>query len=127
MSLPRYCSGFRVGRKVGRVWIRWSPHEAAKKGVQPMRLLLIRHADAVKQGEAGAVTDFDRPLSDHGHSQARALADALAAQGVALDAVVTSPVMRAVQTAELLLRLVADPAASLSVCDHLAPEDFRRK
>ena len=92
-----------------------------------MRLLLVRHAEAVKQGESGVNTDFDRHLTDLGRAQARALADALAALGVTLDSVVTSPLVRALQTAEPLMRLVGDPAATPTVCDHLAPDDFRRK
>lgn len=92
-----------------------------------MRLLLVRHADAVKLGQAGADADSDRQLTDHGFAQARALADALASREVGLVGVVSSPFLRALQTAEPLLRLVADPAATLTVCDHLSPEDFRRK
>lgn len=92
-----------------------------------MKLLLVRHADAVKQGGVGAENDFDRVLTDQGREQARALAGALAAHGIVLDVVVTSPLVRAVQTAEPLLRVVSDPSATLTICDHLAPDDFRRK
>jgi len=57
---------------------------------------LLRHADA----EDGS-PDAERPLSPKGEQQARAVGDALAALGVELDACLTSPKVRARETARL--------------------------
>ena len=58
-------------------------------------LWLLRHAEA----EDG-LPDDDRPLTDRGAMQADAAGRALAALDVHLDACLTSPKLRAVQTAE---------------------------
>ena len=57
---------------------------------------MLRHADA----EDGS-PDAERPLSDKGRGQADAAGRALAAMGVELDACVTSPKVRARDTAVL--------------------------
>lgn len=83
-----------------------------------MQLLLVRHAEAVDLG--GAVTaDADRHLTPRGQATARQLADTLRGR-LSLEAVVSSPFVRATQTAVPLLALV--PAgAELVLCDHLVP------
>lgn len=65
-----------------------------------VKLYLIRHADAVREELVGS--DPERWLSLRGREEARGLARLLREQGVSLDAIVTSPLVRAVQTAELL-------------------------
>src|SRR5215468_8835773 len=65
-----------------------------------MKILLIRHAHAIDGGGA----DEDRWLTDKGRSVARKVGDRLRDEGYAPDAVVTSPLVRAVQTAELVAR-----------------------
>lgn len=69
-----------------------------------MRLYLIRHADAVPLGEGGVDRDADRPLSEAGKQQCQALAGALQRVGVKFDAVLTSPLLRARQTADEIAR-----------------------
>lgn len=65
-----------------------------------MKLYLVRHGDAVPEEEAGS--DRDRWLSAHGRHAARSLARLLREAGAVPDAVVCSPLPRAVQTAELI-------------------------
>ena len=65
-----------------------------------MAILLVRHARAVHEG-AGLV-DEHRFLSQEGRTQARALGDVLAQTELRVGAFLTSPLVRAVQTAELL-------------------------
>jgi phosphohistidine phosphatase SixA len=62
-----------------------------------VRVLLVRHAEALP-GDP----DELRPLSPAGRAAARALGDQLAAQK--LDAVVSSPLLRARETAEPIAR-----------------------
>jgi len=64
-------------------------------------LYLIRHADAVSIGEGGVAGDEERPLSAKGRNQAKALAEALQRQDVRLSKVLTSPLVRARDTAEI--------------------------
>jgi phosphohistidine phosphatase len=65
-----------------------------------MRVILVRHAEAVPEEDAGS--DRDRWLSMKGREMARGLARLLREEKVEIDAVVASPLPRAVQTAELL-------------------------
>lgn len=65
-----------------------------------MKVLLIRHAHAVPEGPA--LVDDHRHLSESGRAVARAVGGALRAHGVELDGLFTSPLVRAVQTAELV-------------------------
>lgn len=63
-------------------------------------MYLIRHAEAVSEDVAG--TDEDRWLSPRGREAARGLARLLREERIELDAVISSPLPRAVQTAELV-------------------------
>lgn len=65
-----------------------------------MQLYLVRHGDAVPEEEAGS--DRDRWLSSRGREAARILARLLKEQDVQPDAILASPLPRAVQTAELI-------------------------
>jgi phosphohistidine phosphatase len=65
-----------------------------------MRIYLVRHGDAVPEEDAGS--DRDRWLSSRGREAARILARLLREQRVEPDAIVCSPLPRAVQTAELV-------------------------
>jgi phosphohistidine phosphatase len=91
-----------------------------------MDLYLIRHADALPLGEGGIQDDAERPLSETGVAQCAPLAEAFARRGVHLDQVVTSPLLRARQTAEAILQHLPSPPP-LHLCDHLAPGGRRRK
>jgi phosphohistidine phosphatase len=60
-------------------------------------LWLLRHGDA-----ADGSPDSERPLTDVGREQARAVGAALKALGVELDACLTSPKLRAAETARIV-------------------------
>jgi phosphohistidine phosphatase len=85
-----------------------------------MDLYLIRHADALPLGEGGIVEDAERPLSDVGKGQAKALAAALNKRGVHLTRLLSSPALRAKQTAEFMLAVWSGAPVPLEVCDNLA-------
>jgi phosphohistidine phosphatase len=70
-----------------------------------MRLYLIRHAEAA-QGEP----DELRPLTPAGRQQARELGARLAADGVHPDAILSSPLLRARETADQLARALGTRA-----------------
>lgn len=86
---------------------------------------IIRHANAVER-DTGGYTDEQRPLTDEGHSQAQRLAQALLARNLAVDCVLTSPFVRAMQTAQHLASAWT-PQREPTVCEHLAPGGKRRK
>lgn len=92
-----------------------------------MELYLIRHAEASALGERGITTDEERPLTELGESQAQAAARALQAKGVVLDKLLTSPLIRARQTAEILLQSWARPELVLEATNTLAPGGKPRK
>jgi phosphohistidine phosphatase len=87
----------------------------------------VRHADAVAKGDNGAAKDFERHLSEQGREQAARLAEALAALGVRLDAVVSSPLIRARETAEPLLPLLITPSHEPIESEYLAIGGLRPK
>jgi phosphohistidine phosphatase len=65
-----------------------------------VNVFLVRHAEAVPEDHA--LRDEDRWLTARGREMARGLARLLREQQVEPDAVLTSPLPRAMQTAELL-------------------------
>jgi phosphohistidine phosphatase len=83
-----------------------------------VKLYLIRHADAVPEDVAGS--DHERWLSLRGREAARGLARLLREQHVELDAVISSPLPRAVQTAELVASGL-DYLGAVTVLPALAP------
>jgi phosphohistidine phosphatase len=70
-----------------------------------VRVYLVRHADA-----APGDPDELRPLTPHGRQQARDLGARLAAEGAAGAAVITSPLLRARETAEEIARALGTAA-----------------
>ena len=66
-----------------------------------MQLIIIRHAIAVERGTAG-MRDEDRPLTPEGEVKFREAAKGLAALVDRPDALLTSPWLRAKQTAAIL-------------------------
>jgi phosphohistidine phosphatase len=91
-----------------------------------LNLYLIRHADAVPR-DVPTMADEDRPLTELGHRQARALGEALAARGVQFDVILCSPLPRARETAEGLLAGLAEPKPPVVYTDELAPGAKSRK
>lgn len=92
-----------------------------------MELYLIRHAEAVELGEQGITTDEERPLTSKGERQAEDAARALRSRGVVLDTLLTSPLVRARQTADILQRVWDQPTSFVQVCDELSPGVKMRK
>jgi phosphohistidine phosphatase len=68
---------------------------------QPFQLFLLRHADA-GDPMAWAGDDAERPLSAKGKRQARRLASLLAEIGWKPDVILTSPKVRAAETARIV-------------------------
>ncbi|HEY6476876.1 MAG TPA: phosphohistidine phosphatase SixA [Polyangia bacterium] len=82
-----------------------------------MRVTLIRHAEAGDD----APTDEVRSLTARGREDARRLGHALARRGVEFSLMVTSPLVRAVQTAEIVAAEIAY-RERVAITDLLVPE-----
>src|SRR3954465_1668356 len=92
-----------------------------------MNICLIRHADAVQVPEGSAMEDADRPLTDRGRDECRALAECFQRRGIALGKIAVSPLVRATQTADELLAHWEGDKPEIHVCKSLAPDGkFRR-
>ena len=92
-----------------------------------MELYLIRHADAAPVGTHGIRDDAERPLTDIGHKQARDLGDGLRKRDIKVEKLVTSPFLRARQTAEDILQDWPDPKPELILCEDLVPDGKPRR
>lgn len=68
-----------------------------------MKLYILRHGDAVGHGDSRYAED-ERPLTSKGIRRTRQLAHALRRMEVRFDVILSSPLTRARQTAELLAR-----------------------
>jgi phosphohistidine phosphatase len=85
----------------------------------PYELYLIRHAIAAERGDAWP-DDTKRPLTDQGIERMRKAVRGLARLGVAIDIVLTSPLVRTRQTAEIVAAGL-DPRPHLVNVESLAP------
>ena len=84
-----------------------------------MKLYLLRHGDA---GEAvdSKTKDAERPLTPKGVQRTKQLADALAQMEISFDAVLSSPLARARETAEIVARGLKF-AGKVELTDSLTP------
>jgi phosphohistidine phosphatase len=84
-----------------------------------MELLIVRHAIALERDTNRWPDDEERPLSARGMARARKAAVGLKALTAAPDRVLTSPLLRAAQTAAILAQVAGWPKAT--VCRQLMP------
>lgn len=82
-------------------------------------LYLIRHGVAAERGDAWP-EDAKRPLTDRGVRRLRKAAAALSALGVSFDVLLSSPLVRARQTAEILAAGL-EPHPPVELSDALSP------
>jgi phosphohistidine phosphatase len=83
-----------------------------------MQLYIVRHGIAVDGGEG--VPDGSRPLTDKGRRRFQKAARAFGKLGHKLDLILTSPLVRAVQTAEILAGAVKH--GEVAVLEELDPK-----
>ena len=82
-----------------------------------MKLYLIRHGIAAERGTYA--NDADRPLTDQGRQKTQKVAQHLHDLGLRLDLILTSPLIRATQTAEILQNIGL--TEQVEEYSHLAP------
>ncbi len=94
-----------------------------------MDIFLLRHGIAHALGEDGSKTDAERTLTDEGRSKVRAVARAMRGMDLKFDAIASSPLPRAAETAEIIAEslkmrhlLSLDGALAIGA----SPEDYCR-
>jgi phosphohistidine phosphatase len=96
-----------------------------------LHLYLIRHGIAVDRDDPNCPPDTERPLTPKGMKRAHAAALGLRALDVKPEAVLTSPWLRAVQTAEIFCETIDYPSKKIIRTDALkgtsAPGDLLRE
>ncbi len=85
-----------------------------------MELYVLRHGVAEERDARKCPDDYYRPLTKRGVRRLVRQAKGWNAMGLALDVIVTSPLARAAQTAEVMHRELKEPC-SVVTSDHLAP------
>jgi phosphohistidine phosphatase len=84
-----------------------------------MKLFLVRHGIAV-DGIGGEIkSDAQRPLTTEGHDETEQVAKGLKKTGLRLDLLVSSPLVRARQTAEIFKEVFK--VEQMEICEALAP------
>jgi phosphohistidine phosphatase len=85
-----------------------------------MNLYILRHGIAVEQGTPGYERDADRPLTSEGERKLQLIAKAMQALELSFDLLLTSPYVRARQTAEAVAEAF-DVEKKLEFADCLTP------
>src|SRR5437667_4970254 len=85
-----------------------------------MNLYVLRHGLAVERTLPGFKRDSDRPLTPAGRKKTRRLAALLSEQELSFDLILTSPYVRARETAEIVSEHL-DCAKKLKISEHLTP------
>ncbi len=83
-----------------------------------MDIYILRHGIAVVRGAPGIERDSDRSLSEKGATKMRRIARGMKALGLSFDVILTSPYLRARQTAEIVAAEF-DAEKKLELCPHL--------
>jgi phosphohistidine phosphatase len=86
-----------------------------------MDIYILRHAIAVERGTKGIRADQDRPVTDKGAAKLRKVVRGIKALGVSFDLILTSPYLRARQTAEIAAEVLG-PEDGCERSPHLAPD-----
>jgi len=85
-----------------------------------MKLYILRHGDAADHGDRRYASDDERPLTPRGVKRTRQLTNALRQMDITFDLLLTSPLERAQQTADIVARGL-NREKHLRPTNHLAP------
>jgi phosphohistidine phosphatase len=88
-----------------------------------MILYIVRHGIAVERDARGKPAEAERPLTPEGVQKTHAAALGLRALGVKPGAVITSPYVRAAQTAEIFAEALGFSPDKISVSESLKPAE----
>ena len=85
-----------------------------------MNLYILRHGIAVEPGTPGYAKDADRPLTPEGERKLLHIAEAMEALDLTFDLILSSPYLRARQTAEIVAEALK-ARKKLELSDSLTP------
>ncbi len=85
-----------------------------------MDLFIVRHAWAAERDQRAFPNDALRPLTDAGRERFARMAERLVERGLNPRLIATSPLVRCMQTAEVLARAIGT-RAQIVQCDELCP------
>ena len=85
-----------------------------------MNLSFLRHGVAADSNTADASGDHGRPLTDEGREKTRRVADGLHRLGLDFDLILSSPLVRARETAEIVATVLG-AKKTLKISERLAP------
>lgn len=85
-----------------------------------MNLFLLRHGLAAERGAGNHASDAERPLTGRGERKLERVAEAMLAMELGFDRIVSSPYVRARQTAELIAKALREQKL-LEFADVLTP------
>jgi phosphohistidine phosphatase len=91
-----------------------------------MNLYLLRHGIAVEPGTRGYEKDADRPLTPEGERKLWQIAEAMGSLDLSFDLILSSPYLRARQTAEIVAKALK-ARKSLELSDSLTPGGSTKK
>ena len=95
--------------------------EKAKAGAaNDYELCIMRHGAAVARGGEEFPDDSERPLTPDGKKKMKEIAEGLTRAGFEVDWIVSSPLVRAVETAEIIAKGQASNIP-MDLSDHLRP------
>ncbi len=87
-----------------------------------MKVHLFRHGIAIDRDDSASPAEADRFLTPKGIAKTEAAARGLRALGIKPSLILTSPLLRAVQTAEIVCNALRHPVKKLRHTDALKPE-----
>lgn len=91
-----------------------------------MNLYLLRHGLAEELDSAGLTRDSERRLTEKGERKLRQIAQAMKALELSFDVILSSPYVRARQTAEIIAEVLHE-RKRIEVSDHLIPSGNSKK
>jgi phosphohistidine phosphatase len=86
-----------------------------------MDLYIVRHGIAIDRGAPKCPADAERYLTEEGRAKTGQVAEGVASMGVQADLFLTSPYVRAVETAEIFAAVLNYPKEKIRKTDLLLP------
>ena len=93
------------------------PEDKAVEGIQ---IYIMRHGIATMRGEDRSIDDSERTLTPQGRDKCKQIGKGLARLGVQLDWIVTSPLVRASETAQIMAESLG-AEIPMDFCEALRP------
>jgi phosphohistidine phosphatase len=90
-----------------------------------MYLYILRHGQAGKRLAVGSSKDSERPLTVTGKDEVKEISKALIDLGIKIDFIASSPLARALQTAEIVVKKLNVKKSKFEIWNELKPEGSR--